>query len=74
MDHVRKLRFSSIVHLTSMKNCFNFLTLERFCNVGEVHIFKHRLYISASEQARLLKLDKYILQGAINTIYKHCLA
>ena len=26
------------------------------CKVGEVHIFKHRLYISALEQARVLIL------------------
>ena len=35
--------------------------------VGEVHIFKHRLYISALEKARLLILSKYVLLGVINT-------
>ena len=40
-------------------------------NVGEIHIFKHRLYISALEQARVL-LGKYFLLEVINTIYKHC--
>ena len=40
--------------------------------VGEVHIFKQRLYISALEQARVLILGKYVLLGVINTIYKHC--
>ena len=35
-----------------------------------VHIFKHRLYITALEQARVLKLGKYILLGVTNTI-KH---
>ena len=40
--------------------------------VGEVHIFKHRLYISGLEQARLLILGKYVLLGVSNTIYKHC--
>ena len=34
--------------------------------------FKHRLYISALEQARVLILGKYVLPGVINTIYKHC--
>ena len=41
-------------------------------NHGEVHIFKHRLYISASVQARVLILGKYVLLGVINTLYKHC--
>ena len=36
--------------------------------VGDVHIFKHRLYISALEQARALILGKYVLLGVINTI------
>ena len=36
--------------------------------------FKHRLYISASEQARVLILGKYVLLGVVNTIYKHCYA
>ena len=40
--------------------------------VGEVHISKHRLYISALEQARVLILGKYFLLKVINTIYKHC--
>ena len=39
--------------------------------VREVHIFKHRLYISALEQARVLILGRYVLLGVINTIYKH---
>ena len=38
----------------------------------EVHIFKHRLYISALEQARVLIQSKYVLLGVINTNYKHC--
>ena len=38
----------------------------------QVHIIKHRLYISALEQARVLILGKYVLQGVINIIYKHC--
>ena len=37
---------------------------------GEVHIFKHRLYIAALEQARVLILSKYVLLGVINTMYK----
>ena len=34
--------------------------------------FKHRLYISVLEQARVLILIRYVLLGVINTIYKHC--
>ena len=33
--------------------------------VGEVNIFKHRLYISALEQAVVLILGKYVLIGVI---------
>ena len=40
--------------------------------VREVHIFKHRLYISVLEQARVLILGRYVLLGVINTIHKHC--
>ena len=47
----------------------NFLYID---SVEEVHIFKHRLYISALEQARVLILGRYVLLGVINTIYKHC--
>ena len=40
--------------------------------VIEVHVFKHRLYISALEQARVIIISKYVLLGVRNTIYKHC--
>ena len=40
--------------------------------VREVHIFKHRLYISVLEQARVLILGRYVLLGVINTVHKHC--
>ena len=73
LDHVRKPRFSSIVHLTSVNklfwSCHAWVILPQ---VREVHIFKHRLYISALEQARVLILGKFVLLGVINTIYKHC--
>ena len=39
---------------------------------GRSSFFKHRLYISVLEQARVLILGKYVLLGVINTIYKHC--
>ena len=54
-----------------MLECF-YEFLERV--LGEVHIFKHRLQISALEQARVLILGKYVLLEVLNTIYKHCLA
>ena len=44
------------------------------CKVGEVNIFKYRLFISALEQARVVKLGKYVLVEVINTLYKHCYA
>ena len=40
--------------------------------VGEVYIFKHRLYISALKQAKTLILGKYVLPGSINTFYAYC--
>ena len=40
--------------------------------VGEVHVFKHMLYITALEQARVWILGKYVLLGLKNTINKHC--
>ena len=61
LGHVRKPRRSSIVHLTSINklfySCHAWMVLRK---VGEVHIFKHRLYISALEQARVLILGKYV--------------
>ena len=57
----------------------NILTLECFYEflervIGEVHIFKHRLQISALEQSGVLILGKYVLPEVLNTIYKHCVA
>ena len=40
--------------------------------LGQIHIFKHRLYFLALEQARVLILGKYFLLEVINKIYKHC--
>ena len=42
------------------------------CNVGEVYIFEHGLYISACENARKLILSDYVLPASVNTIYKYC--
>ena len=53
-----------------MSSSLNDFTILR--QVREVHIFKHRLYISVLEQARVLILGRYVLLGVINTIYKHC--
>ena len=38
----------------------------------QAHIFKHRLYISALEKPRVLKLRRYILLGVLNTVYYDC--
>ena len=37
--------------------------------VGEVNIFKHILYISALEQARVLILGQYVFQGVHAVFY-----
>ena len=48
------------------------------CKVGEVHIFEHRLYISALEQATVLIIGIYVLLGVITqfinivTLEKFC--
>ena len=47
------------------------MILRKMVRRGEVRIFKHRVYISALEQARVLILGKYVLLTVINTIYKH---
>ena len=71
LDHVRELKLSSILHLTSvdklLQSCYTWVILRK---VGEVHIFKYRLYIL--EQAGVLILGKYVILGVINTIDKHC--
>ena len=41
---------------------------------SQAQAFKHRLYFSALEQARMLILGKYVLLSVIHTIYKHCQA
>ena len=42
------------------------------CNVGEVYIFEHGVYIAALEHARMLILSNYVILAMINTIYKYC--
>ena len=83
----RKLKLSMYVHLIQISNIYEYeyCTSDIYkqivlsCHarvilrkVGEVHIFKHRLYISALEEPWVVILSKYVLIGVINTIYKHC--
>ena len=69
VDNVRKLKFSSYVHLPSINKisqyCYACVIL---CNVGEVSIFEDRYYISCLEHIRMLLLSSYFLLACINTI------
>ena len=72
MDHARKLKFSSYVHLPSINKMFPYCyTLVILCSVEEVIIFEHRRYISALKHISMLLVSRYILLACINTIYKY---
>ena len=59
LDHVRKLRISNIVFLTSINNLFNLVMLDFVQG-------RKGLYF---QQARVSIIGKYVLLGVINTIY-----
>ena len=61
LDHSRKLKYIILV-----------LSRVILCNVEEIKIFEHELFISALEHARILILNSYVLHASINTIYKYC--
>ena len=65
MNHARKLKFSSYVHLQSVNKMFSYCyTSVILCSVGEVISFVHDWnYISALEQVRMLKCS--------SSMYKH---
>ena len=67
MDHARKLKFSSYVHLPPINNMIQVI----LCSVGEVIIFEHGCYISALEHIWRLILNNYVLIACINTINKY---
>ena len=72
MDHARKLKFSSYVHLPTINKMLQYrYALVILCSVGEVIIFEHGCYISALEHIRMLVLSNYVLITCINTIYKY---
>ena len=57
-------------HLQSMNCIFQYRRARVFlCNVGEVYIFEHGLYISALEHARMLILSNYVLLASNNNNY-----
>ena len=59
MDHARKLKFSSYVHLPSINKMFQYrYTRVVLCSVGEVSIFEHGYYISALENVIKLRLSR----------------
>ena len=62
MDQANKVKFSSYVHLTSINKMFPYrYALVILCNVGEVIIFEHGLYISGLECIRMLILSSFVL-------------
>ena len=66
MDHARKLKFSSYVHLPPINKMIQYCyTLAILCSVGEVIIFEHGCYISALEHIRMLILSSYVLVACI---------
>ena len=72
MDHARKLKFSSYVHLLSINKKFQYRNaLMILGNVEEVIIFEHGCYISALGHTRMLISSIYVLLACINTIYKY---
>ena len=72
MDHARKLKFSSYVHLSSINKIFQYRYARVIlCSVREVIIFEHGCYISAVEHVSMLILSIYVLLARINEIYKY---
>ena len=70
MDHVRKLKFSSYVHLPLANKIYQYLHAKVILsNVGEVMIFNHGRFISALEHTTVVILRSYALLACINTIY-----
>ena len=68
-EHAKKLKFSSYVHLPSMNQMLQYqYACVILCNVGEVIIFEHGLYISALEYTRMLSSHVLV---CIYTIYKY---
>ena len=72
MEHARKSKFSSYVHLPSTDIMFQFRYARLIlCSVEEVIIFKHGRYISALEYTWMLILSSYVLLACLNTTYKY---
>ena len=60
MDHARKSKFSSYVHLIPLNKMIHYrYTRVILCSIGEVIIFEHGCYISALENIRMLILSSY---------------
>ena len=67
IDHARKLKFSSYVHLPSINEMFQYCYAWMIqCSVGEVIIFEPGCYISALEHIRMLILN--VPLACVNTI------
>ena len=72
MDHPRKFKFRSYVHLPSINKMFQYRYARLIlCSVGEVIIFEHGCYISALEHVRMLILSSYVLLSFKKAIYKY---
>ena len=69
MDHARKLKFSSYVHLPSINEMCQYRYAS--VNLRKVIIFEHGCYIPALEHVRMLILSSYVLVACINAISKY---
>ena len=71
-DHARKLKFSSYVHLPSIKKMFQYrYALSDSVRCRRSYYFEHGCYISALAHIRMLILSIYVLLESKNTIYKY---
>ena len=70
LGHAWKSKFSLYVHLLFVNHIFQHRHARLIhCNVGEVYIFEHGLYISALEHASMFILSDYVILPSINTVY-----
>ena len=66
MNHARKLKFKTYVHLPSLNKKFLYrLARVILCSAEEVIIFEHGCYISASELIWMLILSSLVLLACI---------
>ena len=68
MDHARKLKFSSYVHLPPINKIFQYLYAVQY-NRGNYSM--GAIDISSLEHVRMVILSSYVLLACVNPIYKY---